>query len=210
MDATSFAPPFGKRIVDILVALPMLVLTAPILLFAIAFVWLVDPGKVLLRQVRIGQNGLPFSMFKIRTMFEDSDDAAFREFNTRELLGKATPNDNLYRMERDDRVIPGGRFLRRHSIDELPQLLNVLRGDMSLVGPRPALPWEVELFDPDHLRRHDFPPGITGLWQVSGRNRLTMPQMLNLDLLYIEQHSVWLDLKILLRTLPAVLRGDTL
>jgi lipopolysaccharide/colanic/teichoic acid biosynthesis glycosyltransferase len=150
MKATSLVPPFEKRLLDILVAIPLLVLTAPILLFAIAFVWFVDPGKALVRQVRIGRNGLPFSMFKIRTMFEGTSGSESREFNTRELLGTAAPIDKLYRMENDDLLIPGGRFLRRFSIDELPQLLNVVRGDMSLVGPRPALPWEVELFASRH------------------------------------------------------------
>jgi lipopolysaccharide/colanic/teichoic acid biosynthesis glycosyltransferase len=105
--------------------------------------------------------------------------------------------------------LPMSRFLRRFSIDELPQLVNVILGDMSIVGPRPSLPWEVELFTPEQRRRHAVLPGITGLWQVSGRNRLNMQQMLALDLVYVEQQSFLLDLKILWQTMPAVLLGHT-
>jgi lipopolysaccharide/colanic/teichoic acid biosynthesis glycosyltransferase len=115
----------------------------------------------------------------------------------------------VFKLEDDPRVMPVGRFLRRYSIDELPQLLNVLRGEMSLVGPRPSLPWEVELYSPEQRRRHECLPGLTGLWQVSGRNRLSMQQMLSLDLEYVERQSLRLDLWVLWRTLSAVLAGDT-
>ena len=149
-------------------------------------------------------------MLKLRTMREGNDDSAFREFNTRELRGEPNPTgDGILKLENDPRLLPMSRFLRRFSIDELPQLVNVILGDMSLVGPRPCLPWEVELFTPEQRRRHEVLPGITGLWQVSGRNRLTMQQMLALDLVYVEQQSFLLDLKILWRTVPAVLLGHT-
>jgi lipopolysaccharide/colanic/teichoic acid biosynthesis glycosyltransferase len=130
-----------------------------------------------------------------------------REFNRRELAGDPTlvTADGVMKPMDDPRITPVGRWLRRFSIDELPQLLNVLKGEMSLVGPRPALPWEVALFTPEQRRRQRTPPGITGLWQVSGRNRLAMPQMLELDLTYLERRSLGLDLAILARTPKAVL-----
>ena len=177
---------------------------------AITLVQLTNPGPVFFRHVRIGQGGRPFVMLKLRTMYVGNDDSAFRELNVRELRGEAGPShDGIFRLEDDPRVLPVGRLIRRYSVDELPQLINVLRGEMSLVGPRPHLPWEVELFTPEQRRRHECLPGMTGLWQVSGRNRLSVQQMLELDLNYVEQHSLLLDLKILWRTLPAVLRSDT-
>jgi len=143
-------------------------------------------------------------------MREGNDDSAFREFNTRELRGELNlTSDGVLKLENDARLLPMSRFLRHFSIDELPQLVNVILGDMSLVGPRPCLPWEVELFTPEQRRRHDVLPGMTGLWQVSGRNRLKMQQMLALDLIYVEQRSFLLDLKILWWTVPAVLLGQT-
>ena len=167
-------------------------------------------GSVLFRQIRIGRGERPFTMLKLRTMRLGSDDSAFREFNTRELRGEPNPTgDGILKLENDPRLLPMSRFLRRFSIDELPQLVNVILGDMSLVGPRPCLPWEVELFTPEQRRRHEVLPGITGLWQVSGRNLLTMQQMLALDLVYVEQQSFLLDLKILWQTVPAVLLGHT-
>jgi lipopolysaccharide/colanic/teichoic acid biosynthesis glycosyltransferase len=171
---------------------------------------LVDPGSVLFRQTRTGRGERPFTMLKLRTMREGNDDSAFREFNTRELRGELNPtSDGILKPEHDPRLLPMCRFLRRLSIDELPQLVNVILGDMSIVGPRPCLPWEVELFTPEQRRRHEVLPGITGLWQVSGRNRLNMQQMLALDVVYVEQQSFLLDLKILWWTVPAVLLGQT-
>jgi lipopolysaccharide/colanic/teichoic acid biosynthesis glycosyltransferase len=167
---------------------------------------------VLFRQVRIGQDEQPFAMFKFRTMHVGSDDGPLRELNVAELRGIAEPgtSDGVFKLENDPRVTPVGRILRRFSIDELPQLFNVVRGEMSLVGPRPALPWEVELFTPEQRGRHACVPGITGLWQVSGRNRLSMPQMLALDVLYVERRSLLLDLRILLRTPRAVLLDSSI
>jgi lipopolysaccharide/colanic/teichoic acid biosynthesis glycosyltransferase len=169
-----------------------------------------SPGSALIRQVRTGQGGSPFLMLKLRTMYIDKDDTAFREFNTRELLCTGSPNENgIFKLGDDARILPIGHFLRRYSIDELPQLLNVLRGEMSIVGPRPAFPWEVELFTPVQRRRHDALPGMTGLWQVSGRNRLSMQQMLELDLTYVENWSLLLDIRIICKTFPAVLSAHT-
>jgi lipopolysaccharide/colanic/teichoic acid biosynthesis glycosyltransferase len=199
----------GKRLLDLAIAVSALVASVPILLLAIVLMQLADPGTVLFRQTRIGRGERPFTMLKLRTM-RDGDDSAFREFNTQELRGRPNQTgDGIFKLENDFRVLPIGRFFRRLSIDELPQLVNVILGDMSIVGPRPCLPWEVELFTREQRRRHEVLPGITGIWQVSGRNRLTMQQMLALDLAYVGQQSFLLDLKILLRTVPAVLLGHT-
>jgi lipopolysaccharide/colanic/teichoic acid biosynthesis glycosyltransferase len=203
-----FAP--KKRLLDLAIAISTLVVTSPILVLAMVLIWCSDPGTVLFRQVRVGRNGRPFTMLKLRTMYLDNDDSAFRKFNTGELLGGNKSNTKgIFKLENDPRVLPVGRFFRRFSIDELPQLLNVLRGNMSVVGPRPSLLWEVKLFTQEQQRRHDVPPGMTGLWQVSGRNRLSMQQMLALDLAYVDRQSTLLDLKILWRTLPTVLKGET-
>jgi lipopolysaccharide/colanic/teichoic acid biosynthesis glycosyltransferase len=207
--STNVVPP-GKRWLDLAIAIPAFVVTLPILILAMAIVWLCDPGTVLFRQLRIGCCGVPFMILKVRTMYENNDDSKFRDYNTRELRGGASPDsDGLYRLEHDDRIIPVGRFLRRFAIDELPQLLNVIRGEMSLVGPRPLQPWEVELLPKEYCRRHDFPPGLTGLWQVSGQNRLSMLEMLEIDLAYIDRYRLCLDFQIMLQTLPAVFRDDT-
>jgi lipopolysaccharide/colanic/teichoic acid biosynthesis glycosyltransferase len=199
-----------KRLLDLAIAIPALIASLPILLPAMLLMQLADPGSALFRQIRIGRGERPFTMLKLRTMRLGNDDSAFREFNTRELRGESnSTGDGILKLENDPRLLPMSRFLRRFSIDELPQLVNVILGDMSLVGPRPCLPWEVELFTPEQRRRHDVLPGITGLWQVSGRNRLTMQQMLALDLVYVEQQSFLFDLKILWQTVPAVLLGHT-
>jgi lipopolysaccharide/colanic/teichoic acid biosynthesis glycosyltransferase len=140
-------------------------------------------------------------------MYRDNDDRIHREYVTRQLAGDQANGDGrrgLFKLEDDPRVTPVGRWLRRTSLDELPQLLNVLKGDMSLVGPRPVLAWEAEMFSPEQQRRFDVKPGITGLWQVSGRSRLTMQQALELDVEYVRRRSVIFDLLILLRTVPAL------
>lgn len=201
------APPVprAKRAMDVLLASVLLLCTAPLLVTAMAFIRATSPGPAIFRQIRIGHRGRPFVMLKLRTMRIDGDDGLYREYNERELAGAASPDQQgLYRLADDARVTPVGRVLRRFSIDELPQLLNVLRGDMSLVGPRPSLPWEVALLTAEQRRRLDCLPGLTGLWQVSGRNRLSMRQMIALDLEYVARWSLALDLKILLRTPRAV------
>jgi lipopolysaccharide/colanic/teichoic acid biosynthesis glycosyltransferase len=201
------AIPWSKRIVDLMVAISAFGVAAPIMVVAAILVRLTSPGPALYRQTRIGQGEQPFTMFKLRTMYVGSDDSAYREFNTQEILGNADPgtSDGIFKLEHDPRITRVGRFLRRLSIDELPQLWNVIRGEMSLVGPRPLLPWEVELFTSEQRRRHDCAPGITGLWQVSGRSRLSTPEMLALDIAYVERQSLLFDLWILLRTPWAVL-----
>jgi lipopolysaccharide/colanic/teichoic acid biosynthesis glycosyltransferase len=147
-------------------------------------------------------------MLKFRSMYVDCDDAPHREYNRRELAGEdpRAGDDGVYKVADDPRITAVGRLLRTTSLDELPQLINVLKGEMALVGPRPALDWEVALYRPHHHDRFLVKPGITGLWQVSGRNRLSMPEALDLDVAYVRRRSVGLDLRILARTVPTVLR----
>lgn len=202
--------PRSKRALDLALALPALALCLPVLLLAALAIRLTSKGPVLFRQTRIGFRERPFTLFKLRTMYVDADHRAYLEFNRRELAGDAslTAPGGVYTPPHDPRIVPVGRWLRRFSIDELPQLVNVVRGEMSLVGPRPSLPFEVALYAPEQRRRHQSLPGMTGLWQVSGRNRLSMLQMLALDLAYIERQSLALDLKILCRTPLVVLRAE--
>lgn len=201
----------GKRLFDVVAALIGLLLLLPVLLVIGALVRITTPGKALFRQTRIGRYGRPFTMYKFRTMHDGCSDELHRDY-VRALMSEEQPDitgeGGLYKLTADPRVTPLGVFLRRTSLDELPQLLNVVRGDMSLVGPRPALPWETELFTSTHGWRSIVRPGVTGLWQAGGRNRLTMRQGLDLDLEYVERQSFALDMAILIRTIPAVLTGD--
>ena len=195
----------AQRLFDLALTIPILILIAPLLLVAAIAVAVSSRGPVLFRQIRIGRGEAPFWMVKFRTMYVDADHRLHEEMNRRELSGEDVAEDGLYKPAHDPRVTPVGRFLRQSSIDELPQLFNVLKGEMSLVGPRPALPFEVELFTPEERRRHACRPGITGIWQVSGRNRLSMRKMLALDLVYVRYRSLKLDLWVLLQTPRAVL-----
>jgi lipopolysaccharide/colanic/teichoic acid biosynthesis glycosyltransferase len=195
---------------DMVLAGILLIVSAPVLTAIAVLVRVGSPGPVLFRQLRIGHLEQPFTMLKFRTMLVDSDDRLHREFVTRMLsggTGQAAP-DGVFKLADDPRVTRIGRFLRRTSLDELPQLVNVLRGEMSLVGPRPALPWEVDLYGPAHRLRFQVRPGMTGLWQVQGRNRVDFTRALDLDVEYVTRQSVRLYLLILVMTLPAVLRGD--
>ena len=159
-------------------------------------------------------DGRIFLFYKFRTMRADSDESLHRDYQRKNIAGDPEANVGderrpIYGKLLDDpRITRAGRGLRRWSLDELPQLLNVLRGDMSVVGPRPPIPYEVEAYELWHRERLDLKPGLTGLWQVSGRNRLAFDEMVRLDLFYIENWSLLLDLKIILRTLPVMLRGD--
>ena len=200
-----------KRALDLAIAVAVLVALSPVLLIVALAIRVSSGSPILFRQTRVGRNGTPFTLYKFRTMVVDGDDTAQREQNTRELqeddAGSGT-TDGVFKLENDPRVTGLGYWLRRFSIDEFPQLLNVLKGEMSIVGPRPSLAWEVELYEPEYLRRMEVPPGLTGLWQVSGRNRLSMRRMLELDVEYVDRCSLGLELGILLRTAGAVLRGD--
>jgi len=199
------------RLLDVALALIALVVLAPVMALIAGVIRLTSPGPAVFRQVRVGHRLQVFEIYKFRTMRVNCDDLVHREFVTRMLKGddpRSQPGSGLYKLEVDLRLTAVGAVLRRTSLDELPQLINVLRGDMSLVGPRPVLPWEVELFDSQFLGRFDAKPGITGLWQVCGRNRLPMQEALKLDLQYVQARNLLLYLKIVCRTIPAALRKD--
>ena len=159
-------------------------------------------GPVLFRQRRVGHKGREFDCYKFRTMQADASTKPHRD-HFRQLMGSEVPMTKLD-ARRDPRLIPLGNLLRATGLDELPQLLNVVRGEMSLVGPRPCIPYEYELYKPWQRRRFDAVPGLTGLWQVSGKNSTTFNEMIRLDIEYSERVSLWLDLKIILKTLPAI------
>ncbi|HEV7829893.1 MAG TPA: sugar transferase [Pseudonocardiaceae bacterium] len=200
--------PIARRAVDLaVVVVALLVLAIPMLLIATAIKW-GSPGPAFYRQQRIGRGGRPFTMYKFRTMRVGGSDAQHRELIARELRGEDTSVDGSWKIDCDPRVTRVGSFLRRTSVDELPQLLNVLAGQMSLVGPRPCLDWEAEMFPAKFAERFDVPPGLTGLWQVSGRSTMGTLEMLELDLAYVRSWSFWRDLGILLRTVPALLKGQ--
>jgi lipopolysaccharide/colanic/teichoic acid biosynthesis glycosyltransferase len=198
----------GKRLFDLCVGSVCLVLLSPLLAVVAAMVRLTTPGPALFRQVRLGRDRKAFTLFKFRTMYDGAASDVHREYVSRLLTEDQPPaggEQGLYKLENDARITSIGRFLRRTSIDELPQLVNVIRGEMSLVGPRPVLPFEADLLGPAHAERFLVLPGLTGLWQVSGRSSLTMRQALDLDDEYVHRQSFVFDLIILLKTLPVVL-----
>jgi lipopolysaccharide/colanic/teichoic acid biosynthesis glycosyltransferase len=201
-----------KRLIDVSVSLVLLIIVAPVLLLLLCLVRLTSDGPSFFRQERVGRNMRSFTMLKLRTMYADCHDELHRDYVTRMLLASESAEvdeNGLFKLDGDPRVTRLGAWLRRTSLDELPQLLNVLRGDMSLIGPRPVLRWEAEMFEERYRRRFLVKPGISGLWQVSGRSRLTMRQALELDIEYVDRYSLALDLIIIVRTVPAILGGDS-
>ncbi|HET7475005.1 MAG TPA: sugar transferase [Dermatophilaceae bacterium] len=193
-----------KSVIDRIVAVGLIVAALPVLMAVAGGIKLTSPGPVFFRQRRVGSGGEPFSMLKFRTMVVDAE-AKLAEF----ALGQGFDvNSVLFKMKDDPRVTKIGKFLRRYSLDELPQLVNVVRGEMSLVGPRPPLASEVELYEPDAIRRLRVQPGLTGLWQVSGRSDLSWEESLRLDLWYVDNWSLMLDAQILVRTARAVFAGS--
>ncbi|MEZ5301698.1 MAG: sugar transferase [Verrucomicrobiales bacterium] len=193
-----------KEFIDKTGALILLILSSPIWLFAAIGIKLSSPGPIIFRQTRGGRHGKPFTMLKFRTMRSDAEEIK------KSLQASNQMDGPVFKLDDDPRIFKFGRFLRRKSIDELPQLLNVLAGDMSLVGPRPLPVYEVEKIEESKQRRRlSVKPGLTCLWQVSGRNEITsFEKWVELDLKYIDNWSIWLDIKILARTVPVVLMGS--
>ena len=201
----------AKRAIDILGSLALLLLFAPIVLgITVAVKW-TSPGPLYYRQVRVGRREEPFTMLKFRTMYANAGHGIHQDYVTWFITssGKQPRTGNeVFKLTNDPRITPVGRFLRKTSLDELPQFWNVLRGDMSLVGPRPPLPFEVEKYQPWHRRRVlEVKPGVTGLWQVEGRSRTTFDEMVRLDLRYARTRTLWADIKILAATPRAMISG---
>jgi exopolysaccharide biosynthesis polyprenyl glycosylphosphotransferase len=202
-----------KRTSDFVISLLALVVFAPVWLVVALLIKLDSKGPVFYVQERVGMDGRIFLVYKFRTMRIGANDEIHKEYQRKFIAGKAEANMGneerpTYKLQDDPRITRVGRVLRRLSLDEVPQLLNVLRGDMSVVGPRPPIAYEVEAYEIWHRKRLDMKPGLTGLWQVSGRNRLPFEEMVKLDLFYIENWSLLLDLRIILRTVLVIFRGD--
>ena len=197
-----------KRTMDIVGATIMLLVTAP--LFAVA-AWKItreSPGPIFYRQRRVGMNQREFTLLKFRTMRMDADDGPHRAYIEASMEGPLEPGSNgLFKLDRSDAVTPFGRWLRATSLDEVPQLINVLRGDMSLVGPRPCLRYEVEHFQPHHFERFLVPAGLTGSWQVTARGHSTFAEALDMDVLYVRGWSLSGDFSLILRTPLHLLRA---
>jgi len=210
----SRASQIAKRCVDIVGSAAALIVLSPLLALIALGVKLSSRGSAWHRQTRMGQGGKTFTMLKFRTMLENCDPTIHQEYMAKLIAGKDVScvhgeRSAIYKLVDDPRMTGLGRILRRSSLDELPQLFNILKGEMSLVGPRPPLPYECELYCTWHWRRvMEVKPGLTGLWQVNGRSQTTFDEMVRLDLQYIQKWSLWLDLKILLETPLAVLSGD--
>jgi lipopolysaccharide/colanic/teichoic acid biosynthesis glycosyltransferase len=204
-----------KRVMDVVGSLLALLVAAPVFAAIAIAIKATSEGPIFFRQTRIGQHGKPFMFFKFRSMKTGNDATAHKEYVKRLISGNAERHQSngngngVFKLTADPRITKVGAFLRKTSLDELPQFINVLKGEMSLVGPRPPIPYEVEAYDVWHRRRLlEAKPGITGLWQVSGRSRVTFDEMVRLDLRYARAWTPWMDIKILLRTPLAVVAGD--
>jgi exopolysaccharide biosynthesis polyprenyl glycosylphosphotransferase len=188
-----------KRLLDFTGGMIGLILASPVMLAAAIAIKLDSKGPVIFKQVRAGRNGRKFTMYKFRSMVADAEELKARIAHLNEMGGP------VFKIKKDPRITKIGAFIRKTSIDELPQLFNIIAGDMSIVGPRPALPSEVAQYAPWQRRRLSVKPGLTGLWQVSGRNQVDFDEWMQLDLEYIDSWSLWLDIKIILKTVPVVL-----
>lgn len=206
-------PYTSKRALDVAAAGIGLLLAVPLALLVAILIRLSGPGPVLFKQMRVGRNGKQFMFYKFRTMHVNNDDSVHRKYmklfieGKEEALKEFNGRKKIYKMTGDDRVTRVGKFLRRTSLDELPQLLNVLKGDMSMVGPRPHIPYEVNLYKDWHHRRIQGLPGVTGWWQVHGRSRVTFDKSVEMDIWYLEHQSLILDIRIMLRTVTKAIVG---
>lgn len=193
----------AKRVIDVFLCLIALIVLAPVFLVTAVAIKLYDGGPVFFSQTRVGRANVPFQCYKFRSMIVNAESLhiALQEQNEHEDL-------RTFKMKDDPRITPAGKIIRRFSIDELPQIMNVLLGQMSIVGPRPSLPCEVDRYTPDDMQRLAVKPGLTCIWQVSGRSQIPFPEQLKMDLQYIQTQSLATDMRLILRTIPAVLVGD--
>jgi len=202
-----------KRAFDLLAATVMLIVLSPVMLVVALLVKKSSSGPVLFAQERLGRDGKPFKFYKFRSMEHNSDDAIHRQFVAMFIGGddegcvESNAGDEVFKLKLDPRVTPIGAMLRKTSLDELPQLFNIIMGDMSLVGPRPPIAYEIENYLPWHMERLKAVPGLTGLWQISGRSSVSFEEMVRLDIRYINNWSPWQDFIIILKTIPVVLQG---
>lgn len=198
----------AKRLLDILFPLLILVPLCFIIVVVAILIRLDSEGPVFYRQKRTGLNGEEFTLYKLRTMYLHNEDSLHRKAVAKYISGEKLSGDGTgnisYKLTEDPRVTRVGRFLRKTSLDELPQFFNVLHGEMSLVGPRPPLPYEVEMYSPHDWLRLSGKPGLTGIWQVYGRSRITFQSMVQMDIEYLQQQSLWEDLKLIVLTVPVV------
>jgi exopolysaccharide biosynthesis polyprenyl glycosylphosphotransferase len=209
-----WAERFFKRLIDIFASVLVVVVGFPFFLAIALLIKLTSKGPVFFYQQRIGEGGDIFTLYKFRTMRQDADDSIHREFTRSFIEGRMSNSSldekapSIYKLADDPRVTSVGNFLRKTSLDELPQFINILRGEMTIVGPRPPLQYELEYYEEWHKLRLKVKPGLTGLWQVSGRSSVPFNEMVKLDLYYIEHWSLLLDLKIMLRTIPVMFFGS--
>jgi len=202
-----------KRALDVTLSGLAIILLSPVLAMIALLVKRSSPGPVLFVQERIGKNGVPFRFYKFRTMVHNSDDAIHRQFAAMFINGGDEPEESqasnkVFKLTNDPRVTRIGRWLRKTSMDELPQLFNILKGEMSIVGPRPPIAYELDHYSPWHHERLRVTPGLTGLWQVSGRSNVPFEEMVRLDIHYINTWNLLEDLRIILKTIPVVLKGS--
>jgi lipopolysaccharide/colanic/teichoic acid biosynthesis glycosyltransferase len=205
---------FFKRVIDIIGALCGIIMFSPLFILIAIIIKITTKGPVFFRQTRLGYHGVPFTFLKFRSMYCGCSDEAHRQYiyklinGEHERINMGTTNEPYYKMNSDARITPFGKFLRKTSLDELPQFLNVMLGQMSLVGPRPPIPYEVERYENWHKKRvFDVKPGITGMWQTSGRSTTTFDEMVRLDLQYARNWNLWLDVKIIFKTFKSVVIG---
>lgn len=202
-----------KRIFDLLLTWIILVTFSPFFLLLMLAIKAGSPGPVFHRQIRLGKEGKPFVLYKFRSMHIGKDNAKHRSY-TKHLITADTPykvdksGKPLFKIADDSRITRTGKHIRKYGIDEFPQLFNVLRGEMSLIGPRPPLQYEYEQYSEQHRRRLQGIPGITGLWQVSGKHKIPFERMVELDIYYLKNWSIWLDVKIMLKTVLVMFKGD--
>lgn len=205
-DSSSMAAPLYKRPMDVILASFLLLISAPLFGLIALVVRLTSRGPVFFRQERLGLNGEPFTIIKFRTMYVNVDSKQHQDYFSQYLHGASAPGEasHVFKLRKDPRITPLGGFLRRLGLDELPQLLNVFAGEMSMVGPRPPLEYEVAHYSEQHLARLTIKPGITGIWQTRGRDVVDFESMVQMDLEYVRDMSLTLDLQILIQTVPAL------